>query len=81
MNKWKIGEIRDLSTSDSYKDGQQYYLARELSGSRKKKSSMGKKRWLIKSKNTLWTATISPFLLFVEDLRHARLSARHWALC
>lgn len=44
MNKWKIGEIRDLSTSDSYKEGQQYYLARELSGSRKKKKVLwGKK--------------------------------------
>lgn len=36
MNKWKVGEIRDLSTSDSYQDGQQYHVACEPSGFRKK---------------------------------------------
>lgn len=36
MNKWKVGEIGDLSTSDSYQDGQQYYLACEPSGFWKK---------------------------------------------
>lgn len=54
MNKWKIGEIRDLSTSDSYQDGQQYYLARELSGLRKKKKSpMGGKKMVYKVKEYL----------------------------